>query len=109
MSAIPAAIREAVRLRDGGCVRCGIGSHWLGLQIHHRKGRQIPNPHQMANLVTLCGTCHQWVTEHPADAYETGWQVPRLSGAGPEDVPVLDLMGHWWLVGESLTPYPPEP
>ena len=109
MSQIPVAIRDAARARDGGCLRCGVGTHWLGLQLHHRKGRRIENPHTLSNIVTLCASCHQWVTEHPSDSYETGWQIMRLSDVDPADVPVLDLMGHWWLVGESLEPFPKEP
>ncbi len=94
-----------VRARDGGCLRCGRSSHWLGLQVHHRQGRRGPHANDPANLVTLCGECHQWVTEHPAEAYETGWQVRRLGNADPALIPVLDLMGHWWLVGDTLTPF----
>ena len=98
-------VRQAVWDRDGGCLRCGAESDWRGLQVHHRQGRRGPDPDRMANLVLLCGTCHQWVTEHPADAYATGWQVRRLGTDRPEDIPVLDLMGYRWLVGDRLDIY----
>lgn len=40
-------------------------------QIHHVKRRWhgSDNPE---NLMTLCLTHHQWVTEHPADAHDLG-------------------------------------
>lgn len=97
-------IYDDVRARDGGCLRCGTDYEWRGLQIHHRQGRRGPHAETMSNLVVLCGACHQWVTEHAAAAYDTGWQVRRLGGANPALIPVLDLMGHWWLVGDTLTP-----
>lgn len=110
MTAIPAPIRAAVLERDGGCLRCG-GPLGLYYSLHHRKGRGGQAPHSMANVVALCGSgttgCHGWVHARPEESYRTGWLVKRLGADGPKDIPVLDLMGHWWLAGEVLTPFSP--
>lgn len=107
---IPKRVREAVMDRDGGCLRCG-SDRWqvAGLNAHHRKGRLGAGANDPANLVILCGSgttgCHGWVHANPAEAYRTGWLVRRLGADDPAAIPVLDLMGHWWLVGEALTPF----
>lgn len=110
MTAIPAPIRAAVLERDGGCLRCG-GPLGLYYSLHHRKGRGGQAPHSMANIVALCGSgttgCHGWVHARPEESYRTGWLVKRLGADDPKDIPVLDLMGHWWLAGEVLTPFSP--
>lgn len=41
----------------------------------HRQNRQ-PGNTTPANLQLLGLRCHQWKTEHPAEAIEEGWAVP---------------------------------
>lgn len=59
---------------DLTCQRC-LG--WCGApQQDHRQNRQ-PGNTVPSNLQTLGLICHQWKTEHPADALADGWAVPR--------------------------------
>jgi hypothetical protein len=59
---------------DLTCQRC-LG--WCGApQQDHRQNRQ-PGNTVPSNLQTLGLVCHQWKTEHPADALADGWAVPR--------------------------------
>lgn len=69
--------RELVKNRDEGlCVRCGRP----GTNFDHRKGRGRGGRWEAANGQTLCGSgttgCHGWVTSHPAEALEHGFDVP---------------------------------
>jgi len=109
MSIIPKRVRSDVLRRDGNsCLRCGVHISVRGYSLHHRKGRHalpgMPDPHIAANLVTLCGSgttgCHGWVHAHPEKAYEAGWMIRRLGAERPADVPVLDLLGHRWRIGD---------
>lgn len=47
----------------------------------------------LANLVSLCRTCHAWVHAHPAKSYEQGWLVHSWND--PEDVPVKRKPDDW--------------
>ncbi|WP_284761552.1 HNH endonuclease signature motif containing protein [Curtobacterium sp. MEB011] len=67
---------------DLTCQRC-LG--WCGApQQDHRQNRQ-PGNTVASNLQTLGLVCHQWKTEHPADALADGWAVPRW--ADPREWP----------------------
>ncbi len=118
MSTIPKKVRAAVLERDGySCLRCGVTIQNRAYSLHHRKGRRalpgMPDPHAMANLVTLCGTgttqCHGRTHAHPEEAYRAGWMIRRGGGDDPAEVPVLDLLGHRWLVGPELLAAPAVP
>lgn len=106
---IPNRIRAAVSTRDEWtCQRCGKHAGVIGASIHHRKGRQPYDgfdPNSLSNLVTLCGSgttgCHGWVTEHPAEAYATGWAVRRLGNDHPDEVPMQRLDGTWLLLEDD--------
>lgn len=112
---IPKRVRVLVLERDGGCLRCGVHVSVRGYSLHHRKGRRalpgMPDPHVPENLVTLCGSgttpqgCHLWAHSHSQEAYEQGWMIRRGGGGDPAEVPVLDLLGHRWLVGARLSPF----
>lgn len=87
MTGIPPFMAKAVWRRDEGtCQRCGIQQTWErrgepagGWSIQHRKKRSQGGPHQMSNLIVLCGTgttgCHGWVEGHPTEANRMGWGV----------------------------------
>lgn len=96
------------------CQRCGrvVG---LGANLQHRRargagGRGPGSPINFPeNLISLCGSgttgCHGWVTEHPKEAREHGWEVSQTATAyGPEAVPFLGRNEHsfpqwYWLEG----------
>lgn len=97
-----AATRTAYRLvtaRDAGrCVRCG--ANWR-IQRDHRKNRSQGGPTACSNLQLLCSACHQWKTEHPAQATRTGYAVPgyvRATDEWParrlEHDPVTHALAH---------------
>lgn len=44
-----------------------------GLNAHHVALRARGGVHHVANLVTLCVSCHAWVHAHPEQATEEGW------------------------------------
>lgn len=99
----PAAM-EAVRKRDGGCVRCGRS----GGNTHHRKLRvhcTKAEVHLLTNMIVLCGSgttgCHGWVHRHPEESYKAGWLV--RSWEDPESVPVFDWIGDRWLLHDDGT------
>ncbi len=41
------------------------------LQLHHI-ARRWHGTDEDDNLLAVCLSCHQWITEHPADAHELG-------------------------------------
>lgn len=84
--------------RDGGaCVVCGRAAE----STHHRQGRSGPDPHRLANLLTLCGDGvrghHGEIHAQPSASYALGRMVPRLGIRTPEDTPVLTRAG-WVLL-----------
>lgn len=106
-------VRWQVFMRDRqNCARCG----GPGIEIHHRVGRGAggssdPAINLPANLVLLCSRCHRHLTEHPAEAYETGWSVRRNSQDDPDQVPLTDSWGFRFRLTndgqiERLTPDP---
>jgi len=75
--------------RDGGrCQRC----YGTAIDVHHRRPRGMGGTsddyisYGLANLVSFCRKCHDWVHAHPAASYELGWLVK--SGEDPAEVPV---------------------
>lgn len=78
--------RQAAYQRDKG--RCVVGVTCPGEQTHHRQGRRIPDPHQLANLLTVCAMHHAAIHQRPEWARENGYMVPRLGVLTPETVPV---------------------
>jgi hypothetical protein len=52
------------------CERCKCVEE---LELHHKRGRLgslLPDHRYFA---ALCGKCHRWVHEHPAEARAAGW------------------------------------
>jgi 5-methylcytosine-specific restriction endonuclease McrA len=53
------------------CQRCSADrSHDVHEKKTRARGGSITDPE---NLVTLCRSCHIWVTEHPTEAHAQGW------------------------------------
>jgi hypothetical protein len=74
----PAEEKQAYAIAAGRddltCQKC---LRWCGApQQDHRQNRQ-PGNTVASNLQTLGLSCHQWKTEHPRDALDEGWAVPR--------------------------------
>lgn len=64
----------AVRERDNyRCQRCGV--HDPLVHAHHvqSRARRPDLRHDVSNGKSLCGSCHQWVHHHPAEAELAGW------------------------------------
>ncbi|HEU5032716.1 MAG TPA: HNH endonuclease signature motif containing protein [Spirillospora sp.] len=86
------ALRAAVHTRSGGRCEAGVVDKCRdrrgdfarlgGHQAHHRKLRSRGGPDEVANLVAVCGYCHDWIHRHPRKATELGLIVP--SWADPE-------------------------
>ncbi len=72
--------------RDQG--RCVVGVVCAAEQTHHRRGRGGPDPHHLANLISVCDHHHRYIHANPAWAYEHGFMVRRNGVLRPEDVPV---------------------
>lgn len=82
------AVRELVRIRDGGSVASG-GQD--GLQIHHRRprgagGSRRADTNQPQNLILLSAVDHAWVEANREEAFELGWLVSQWDD--PAEVPV---------------------
>lgn len=66
---------EIVTLRDyNTCQKCKRNCGPVARD--HRQNRQGNNT-VVSNLQCLGLGCHTWKTEHPADAIDEGWAVPR--------------------------------
>ena len=91
--------RRAWERDKGRCVVCGRTAE----STHHRQGRGGPDPHRLANLLTVCGDgvrgCHGLIHGHPSAAYAQGRMVPRLGIRTPEETPVLTRSG--WVLYDN--------
>lgn len=71
---IPPFLRVIVLVRDDGCVgrRLGWpGPHTSPLELDHVRasgGMGMKSRTSEDNLVSLCGDCHRWKTEHGREA-----------------------------------------
>lgn len=96
---IPAASREALKVRDRGqCLRCGMaGTDW-----HHRKRRR-EGGHGPGNGATLCGLDHRWVHANPLEARDLGFIVHTADDY--LTIPIKTFMG-WVLLDDDggMTP-----
>ena len=93
------AVKETIRERSGGRCEAMIPSECTGIasEIHHRRTRGMGGTRRAdtnlpANGLHLCRECHRWVTEHPAEARESGWVVRQSQT--PSEVRVL-RRGEW--------------
>lgn len=46
-------------------------------EVHHRRGRVGALLLDQSRWTGACSSCHRWVTEHPAAAYERGLSEHR--------------------------------
>lgn len=44
----------------------------IPIEVHHRKLRKHGGMDSPANCLLVCGGCHRWVHNHPAEAYTLG-------------------------------------
>lgn len=70
------------------CVRCG-GS---ATELHHARGRVGSNLLDDWTYRSMCSPCHRYAGDHPQEAIERGWSLPRIGIADHEP-------------GDSLLPY----
>lgn len=118
MTGLSTKVRRQVAERDRGwCRRCGA----RGTNVQHRIGRGMGGTSRvdvssLAALVTLCGSgttgCHGYLTEHPEEAYATGWAIRRSSPELASEVPLVDLEGRQFFLTDEgdliFTGRPPE-
>lgn len=69
-----AKARRAVYVRSQGLceARCCDGCTGQYEQAHHRRRRSQGGNDTPANLVAICGPCHDYIHRHPAEAEELG-------------------------------------
>ena len=91
--------RRAWERDKGRCVVCGRTAE----STHHRQGRSGPDPHRLANLITVCGDGvrgdHGEIHANPSASYAYGRMVPRLGIRTPEETPVLTRSG--WVLYDN--------
>jgi len=63
--------RQAIK-RDKCCQRCGTTRN---LDVHHKLPRGRRGRDELENLVTLCRMCHDWVHDHPFEAWRQGFTI----------------------------------
>ena len=108
MSAVTKSVRQTVVERDlHHCLRCGLyvfNDPYAA--VHHRRprasgGSRAWDTNLPANLVLLCGTCHNTVESRREDAFRDGFLVRQ--GANPAGVPVLTATHGWVLLDNEGT------
>ena len=69
---------KAHKLRNkSGKIPCEICKNCDFLEVHHIRGRKIPNPNRPANICSLCGSCH--LNLHYGTLIIEGW-ISTTSG-----------------------------
>ena len=53
---------------------CGL----LASQVQHLRGRVGSDYLDKTLWLAVCGRCHEYITEHPKEAIERGWALPRI-------------------------------
>jgi len=89
--------KQTVLLRDNG--RCLLCRAHEPLDVHHRRARGMGGTKvrdRLANLVTLCRSCHDRIEAYPDQARALGYRLDR--GDDPEDVAVwaATAVGDGW-------------
>ena len=68
-------VRAEVEGRAGSLCEAGVPGvcQIRGHHAHHVLMRSQGGPDEPHNLLWLCGACHRYVHDHPAESYEKGW------------------------------------
>lgn len=95
--------KKAVLLRDSAlCLRCGA----LANDVHHRIARGSggsANPEisfGMANLTSLCRSCHDHIERHRDESYRLGWLIHRGDDTA-EMIPLTYPDRYVWLYDDG--------
>ena len=59
------------------CLRCG----GTATDVHHMAGRVGDLLLDESKWAAMCRDCHAYATEHPLEAIERGWSLPRIGAA----------------------------
>lgn len=96
--------------RDAYCLHCGADS---GLQVHHRRNRQMGGSKLLDRFDNLLRVCPwlNYAMESDAvvaqDARDNGWKLGQWDGF---DTPVYDKMqGTWFLLDDKGNKFPTTP
>lgn len=71
-------VRRVVFLEGKCCARCGVADR---LTVHHMAGRVGDAYLDESRWLPLCVECHRHVTDHPREAVEQGYSLPRVGAA----------------------------
>lgn len=91
------------------------GCSGAATEVHHGMGR---GRYQMLNVgtwVALCRGCHQWATDHPADAKRVGLSWPRngeeptMAGKLQSKCSSCKAPIYWVWTGEAMMPLIADP
>lgn len=102
---VTSRVRSLVQARAGmACERCGRNLSWSPGQTHHRRPRRMggdrrPETNQAANLIYLCGTCHEWTESNRTKARGLGLLLSDR--AMPAAVPVTCRHGRVLLADDG--------
>ena len=106
MTGFPPLVRAGIKVRAlGRCERCRATDP---RDIHHRRARGMggtsePWVNAAANGVYLCGDCHAWAEANFTAAQESGWRISLHSDLTAAEVPLIDLYGRHFSLGDDLS------
>ena len=75
---------------DRMCVRCSREGRSTVAQVWHHRGQRSTHPEyvtDMANLVALCGRCHDLVHVNNLESFRLGWLLRSWVVPGSDDDP----------------------
>jgi 5-methylcytosine-specific restriction endonuclease McrA len=61
----------------GRCQVAGPGCEGAAREGHHILARSQGGKHEAGNVLVVCGVCHRWIHEHPAEAVARGFLRTR--------------------------------
>lgn len=75
---MPAASAKEVIKRAASCCEASTPvCTFRPEQIHHRRMRSQGGGDEPVNLLHVCGACHRFIHDNPAQSYERGWLLRR--------------------------------